>query len=52
MRFDAIVGHNALIDLPDRPAAIALLADLLAAGGAVSLAEARPRHTAPARWPT
>ena len=45
MRFDAIVGHNALIDLPDRPAAIALLADLLAAGGAVSLAERVPRHT-------
>ncbi len=45
LRFDAIVGHNALIDAPDRAAAIALLADALAPGGVASLAERIPRHT-------
>ena len=45
LRFDAIVGHNTLIDLPDRAATIALLAGLLEPSGVVSLAERVPRHT-------
>jgi putative ATPase len=44
-RFDAIVGYNALLDLLDKPAAIRLLATLLAPGGVISLAERIPRHT-------
>ncbi len=44
-RFDALVGMNALLDAPDKPAAAALLASLLAPGGVISLAERIPRHT-------
>ncbi len=43
--FDAIVGVNALLDHPDKPAAAALLAGLLAPDGRISLAERIPRHT-------
>ena len=43
--FDAIVGINGLLDAPDKQAAAALLAALLAEGGAISLAERIPRHT-------
>jgi putative ATPase len=45
LRFDAIVGHNALFDRPDKAAAFGFLATLLAAGGVISLAERVPRHT-------
>lgn len=45
VRFDAIVGFNGLLTEPDKPAAIRLLAERLAAGGVVSLAERIPRHT-------
>ena len=43
--FDALVGFNALLDETHKPAAVALLRDLLAPGGAISLAERIPRHT-------
>jgi putative ATPase len=43
--FDAIVGYNALLDEADKPAACRLLADLLARGGVLSLAERVPRRT-------
>jgi len=45
LRFDAIVGHNALFDEADKDTACRLLADLLAPGGVISLAERVPRHT-------
>ena len=45
LRFDAIVGYNALLDEADKPAACRLLAALLAPGGAISIAERVPRHT-------
>ncbi len=45
LRFNAIVGYNALFDQPDKEAAIALLAPHLNRGGRVSLAERIPRHT-------
>jgi putative ATPase len=45
LRFNAIVGYNALFDQPDKGAAIALLAPHLNHGGRVSLAERIPRHT-------
>ncbi len=45
LRFDAIVGHNALIDTPDKAAAIQLIHGLLAVDGLVCLAERIPRHT-------
>jgi putative ATPase len=47
VRFDAIVGHNALTRLsPDERTRIAaVLAGLLASGGVVSLAQVLPRHT-------
>jgi putative ATPase len=45
LRFDAIVGYNALLDEADKPAACRLLADLLAPGGVISLAERVPRRT-------
>jgi putative ATPase len=44
-RFDAIVGFNALVDLPDKAEAAAILARLLAPGGRMSLAERIPRYT-------
>ena len=44
-RFDALVGHNALMDSADKPEAVRLLASLLTAQGAISLAERIPRHT-------
>jgi putative ATPase len=43
--FDAIVGHNALIDVPDKAAAFALLRNLLAPDGTISLAERVPAGT-------
>jgi putative ATPase len=43
--FDALVGFNALLDEADKPAVVALLRDLLAPGGVISLAERIPRHT-------
>ncbi len=45
LRFDAIVGHNALFDLPDKAAVFGLLTTLLAERGVISLAERIPRHT-------
>ncbi|MFN3980444.1 MAG: AAA family ATPase, partial [Caldilinea sp.] len=45
LRFDAIVGHNALLDEADKGAVCQLLAELLAPGGVISLAERVPRHT-------
>ncbi|HMN27165.1 MAG TPA: AAA family ATPase [Caldilineaceae bacterium] len=44
-QFDALVGFNALIDLPDRAAAVQTLVVLLAPHGVISLAERIPRHT-------
>ncbi|MFN3331648.1 MAG: AAA family ATPase, partial [Caldilinea sp.] len=45
LRFDAIVGHNALLDEADKGAVCQLLAELLAPGGVISLAERVPRYT-------
>jgi putative ATPase len=45
IRFDAIIGRNALMARPDKPAVIALLPDLLRADGRVVLAVSLPRHT-------
>jgi putative ATPase len=45
VRFDAIVGYNALIECVDKADAAQLLRHLLAEGGVVSLAERIPRHT-------
>jgi len=45
LRFDAIVGHNALIDTLDKAAAIQIIRGLLAVDGLVCLAERIPRHT-------
>jgi putative ATPase len=45
LRFDAIVGRNALTRVPDKLAAARLLAALLVPEGVISLAEAVPRHT-------
>jgi putative ATPase len=45
LHFDAIVGHNALLDEADKLAACQLLAELLAPDGVISLAERIPRHT-------
>ncbi|MFH1086289.1 MAG: AAA family ATPase, partial [Chloroflexota bacterium] len=44
VRFDAGRGRNSVVDEPDKGAAAALLAGLLRPGGALSLAEAVPRH--------
>lgn len=44
LRFDAILGRNALTAYPDKAAAARLLAGLLAPGGRLCLAEAVPRH--------
>ncbi|HHY58428.1 MAG TPA: AAA family ATPase [Chloroflexi bacterium] len=45
LRFDAIVGYNALLDETDKAAVCRLLAEFLAPGGVISLAERVPRHT-------
>ncbi len=45
LRFDLIVGRNVLLRAPDRAAAIAGIAVLLAPGGRLVLAESIPRHT-------
>ena len=45
VRFDAIVGRNALLGAVDKEAALAHLAAKLAAGGWLALAETIPRHT-------
>ncbi|MCS6825674.1 MAG: AAA family ATPase [Caldilinea sp.] len=45
LRFDAIVGYNALLDESDKYAACRLLAELLASRGVISLAERIPRYT-------
>ncbi len=45
LRFDAIVGRNALTRHPDKAAAARLLSELLREGGRISLAEVVPRHT-------
>ena len=45
VRFDAIVGRNALLGAADKQAALAQLAEQLAADGWLALAEAIPRHT-------
>jgi putative ATPase len=43
--FDAIIGYNALLDAPDKAAAVHLLATLLDPRGQISLAERIPRQT-------
>ncbi len=45
IRFDCIIGRNALIHEPDKPAAAKLLAQLLQQSGVLVLAETVPRHT-------
>ncbi len=45
LRFDAIVGYNALLDLDDKAGAIAALADRLSPHGVISLGERIPRQT-------
>ena len=45
LRFDAIIGYNALLDETDKVAVCRLLAELLAPGGVISLAERVPRRT-------
>ena len=44
-RFDAVVGHNVLLEAADKPAAVARICALVAEGGAISLAERLPRET-------
>ncbi len=44
-RFDALVGYNALMDVPDKAAAVQTLASLIPPRGIISLAERIPRHT-------
>jgi putative ATPase len=45
LRFEAILGRNALVDIREKAAAAASLAQRLAPGGTVSLAEGVPRQT-------
>jgi putative ATPase len=45
IRFDAIVGRNALTRIPDKPRAIENLRGLIRQTGQISLAEVVPRHT-------
>lgn len=45
LRFDAILGRNALTGHPDKPAAVRILAGLLAPSGRIVLVDAVPRHT-------
>jgi putative ATPase len=44
IRFDAVVGRNALTQHPDKRAAATLIASLLGEGGHLALAEVVPRH--------
>lgn len=44
VRFDVIVGRNALMQLADKPAALAVVVELLAPAGCVALAEVVPRQ--------
>ncbi len=44
-RFDVLLGRNVLLGCPDKAAAARLLADLLAPGGRLVLAETVPAHT-------
>ncbi|MCD6290365.1 MAG: methyltransferase domain-containing protein, partial [Anaerolineae bacterium] len=44
VRFDAVIGRNALTRHPDRPAALRRIVALLRSGGRLSLAEAIPRR--------
>jgi len=44
VRFDAVVGRNALMALPDKAAVLAMISGLLAPGGRVALTEVVPRH--------
>jgi putative ATPase len=43
--FDAVTGHNVLVDVADKAAMVALIAATLAPDGTISLAERIPRHT-------
>ena len=45
LRFDALVGYNALLDLADKTGAVALLARWLSPQGIISLGERIPRQT-------
>ncbi|CAN5831376.1 AAA family ATPase [soil metagenome] len=45
LRFDAIVGHNVLIDFPDKATALPLIRPWLAPNGVLTLAERIARHT-------
>jgi putative ATPase len=45
LAFDAIVGYNALLDLPGKERLLALLAERLTGGGMLALAERVPRRT-------
>ncbi len=45
IRFDALIGYNALLDIADKATAIKILRPLLAENGALSLAERVSRHT-------
>jgi putative ATPase len=45
VRFEVVVGRNALLREADRRAALAVVAELLAPGGRLVLAESVPRHT-------
>jgi putative ATPase len=45
LRFDALVGYNALIDQADKAKAVQALPALLNQRGVISLAERIPRHT-------
>jgi putative ATPase len=45
LAFDAIVGYNALLEEADKPAAFAMLAELLGTTGVLSLAERVPAAT-------
>lgn len=44
VRFDLVVGRNALTQHPDKAKALRIVAALLRPGGAIRLAEAVPRH--------
>jgi putative ATPase len=45
LQFDAVVGYNVLLDEENKAAVFHLLADLLAPGGVISLADRVPRYT-------
>jgi len=45
VRFDRMIGRNALMREPDKAATAKLLAELLRADGVIVLAETVPRHT-------